>query len=122
MKASLNRRQFMQRAALAGAGLAIYGRLATAGAADSPNNRILVAVMGVNGRGMDHVKGYLANANCEIAYICDVDSRALDKGVQFVAQKQSRKPKGVKDFRAVLEDKEVDVLSIATPNQPLATG
>jgi predicted dehydrogenase len=116
MKAHLNRRQFMQRTALAGAGLAIYGRLATAGAADSPNNRILVAVMGVNGRGMDHVKGYLANANCEIAYICDVDSRALDKGLQFVAQKQARKPKGVKDFRAVLDDKEVDVLSIATPN------
>ena len=116
MKAIANRRDFLKQTAVASAGLTVLGHLPSLRAADSPNQKILVGVMGVNGRGLDHIKGYLANANCEIAYICDVDSRTLDKAVQLVATKQARKPKGVKDFRTVLDDKEVDVLSIATPN------
>src|SRR6185312_2320284 len=78
--------------------------------------KISVAVMGTNGRGMDHIQSDLAQPNVEIGYICDVDSRAVEKGIAAVVKKQEKKPKGVKDFRTVLDDKAVDVLSIATPN------
>src|SRR6185437_13463146 len=116
MNHKLNRRQFIQRTGLAGASLAALGSLGSLRAAQSPNQKILVGIMGVNSRGMSHVAGYLSQPNCEIAYICDVDSRAIDKAIAVIAKKQSRPPQGVKDFRAILDDPHVDALSIATPN------
>lgn len=112
----LNRRQFIKRTGLAGASLAAVGTLNSLRAAESPNRKILVGIMGVNARGMAHVAGYLAQPDCEIAYICDVDSQAMEKAIAVVAEKQANKPQGVRDFRQVLDDKRVDALSIATPN------
>src|SRR5581483_641574 len=111
-----NRRHFIKQTGLAGLSLAAIGKLGSSRAAESANKRIRVGIMGVNSRGMSHVAGYLAQPNCEIAYICDVDSRAIDKAVAAVAKKQAVKPKGVSDFRRILDDSEVDALSIATPN------
>jgi len=72
--------------------------------------------MGCNGRGMAHIAEHLSVPNVEIAYVCDVDSRAVEKGVAAVAKKQQRKPQGVKDLRRMLDDKSVDAISIATPD------
>ena len=72
--------------------------------------------MGLNGRGMAHIQGFLAVPNVEIAFVCDVDKRALEKAASQVAKKQGKAPKAVHDFRRILDDKEVDVLSIAAPN------
>src|SRR6266540_2731241 len=115
MNTPIQRREFLKQSALVGAGLATIGQVASLGAAGA-NKKIVVAVMGTNGRGMDHIRSYLALPDVEIGYVCDVDSRALDKGTDAVGRKQEKKPKGVKDFREVLEDKSVDVLSIAAPN------
>ena len=65
---------------------------------------------------MDHIAGYLANPNTEIAYVCDVDKRVVEKGVAAVARKQERKPQGVTDLRRMLEDPHLDAVSIATPD------
>jgi predicted dehydrogenase len=116
MNSSFNRRQFIKQTGLAGVGLAALGKLGSLRGAESPNKKIRVGIMGVNGRGMSHVASYLSLPNCEVAYICDVDSRALDKAVAAVVKKQVTKPKGVTDFRRMLEDREVDAISIATPN------
>jgi predicted dehydrogenase len=116
MKHNLNRRHFLKQTGIAGAALAIGSRFAPSRAAESPAKKIVVAVMGVNGRGMAHVAGYLAQPNCEIAYICDVDSRAMAKAIAVVAKKQARPPQGVKDFRTILDDPHLDAISIATPN------
>ena len=72
--------------------------------------------MGTNGRGLDHIAALLAQPNCEIAYVCDVDTRALAKGVAAVTAKQGKAPQGVKDFRKILDDAQVDALTIAAPN------
>jgi predicted dehydrogenase len=116
MKNSSNRRQFLQQTVAAGAGLMTLGVPFSARSAESPNKKLVIGVMGTNGRGMAHISSFLSLPNTEIAYVCDVDSRALEKGVAAVAKKQERKPQGVADFRRILDDPTVDVLSVATPN------
>jgi predicted dehydrogenase len=114
-KTSLDRRQFLKTTSL-GAGLLALSRTVPSRAAESPGKKILVGVMGANGRGMDHIAAYLSLPNVEIAYVCDVDSRAIAKGVAAVEKKQQKKPQGVADFRRILDDPAVDALSIAAPN------
>jgi predicted dehydrogenase len=69
------------------------------------------------GRGKDHLQAWSKVPNVEIAGLCDVDSRRLAEGAAAVAKTgQQSQPKCVDDFRRLLEDKEIDVLSIASPN------
>ncbi len=98
------------------AGLAALGGAGSLKGAQSPNERVRVGIIGCNARGMAHIAGYLALPNAEITYVCDVDSRAVEKGIAAVAKKQERKPKGVADLRRMLEDPELDAVSIATPD------
>ena len=72
--------------------------------------------MGTNGRGIAHVNGFASLPNTEIGYICDVDDRAVRKGIEAAKQHQDKTPKGVTDFRHILDDPNVDALTIATPN------
>jgi predicted dehydrogenase len=112
---TLTRRHFLKQASLLGAGVVSWAGLSSIRAAGA-NDKILVAVIGCNGRGLDHIAGFLSVPNVEIACICDVDSRALDKGVSAAGRKQAMRPKGVGDLRQVFEDKRVDAVSIATPD------
>lgn len=106
------RRQFIKQTAVAGAALAAAPSLHAVGA----NDKFVVAVMGTNSRGMAHVNALLALPNAEIAYICDVDDKAMAKAVKAVRAKQDKAPQGIKDFRKALDDKAVDAICIATPN------
>lgn len=115
MKHTVTRRQFLKQSATASAALAVWGGAGAHRAHAGPNDKLIVGIMGCNGRGMAHIAEFLAVPNVEIAYVCDVDRRAVEKGVTAVAQKQAGKPQGVKDFRRILEDKDVDALAIATP-------
>ena len=82
----------------------------------SPNDRLRVAVVGVHGRGMSHVNGFLGKNNCEIVTICDCDEAVIGKAMKTVGSKQKTQPKYEKDIRKVIEDKSIDIVSIATPN------
>ncbi|HVR36607.1 MAG TPA: Gfo/Idh/MocA family oxidoreductase [Methylomirabilota bacterium] len=116
MNPSLSRRRFVQQTALGATTLAALGQPGLLRAANSPNERVRIGVMGTNGRGMAHINSFLALPDTEIAFVCDVDQRAIEKAVAAVLRKQQREPKGVTDFRRILDDPEVDVLSIAAPN------
>ncbi len=104
-----NRRQFLK---LNAAGLAAMPFFQIRAA--SPNDRLRVAVMGL-GRGMDHIRAWQQVPNVEIAAVCDVDSRRLGAAAAVVG-KQGLPPQQLSDFRRALEDKSIDVLSIAAPN------
>ena len=65
---------------------------------------------------MNHSSSYLALPNVEIVYICDVDQRAMDKGLAEVAKTQQSKANGIRDLRRMLDDPGVDAVSIATPD------
>jgi predicted dehydrogenase len=69
------------------------------------------------GRGKAHISGWLAVPGVEIAYLCDVDSARAEEAARVVQRGgQERPAKFVKDFREILADAEVDILSIAAPN------
>src|SRR5437899_2945641 len=117
MRNQISRRVFLKRSSTLTAGLSICGGLSLARAATKgPNEKVLVGIIGCNGRGMDHIAGYLREPNAEIIYVCDVDSRARERGVAAVQKKQQRTPKGATDLRQMLEDKDLDAVSIATPD------
>lgn len=80
------------------------------------NERIKVGVVGVNARGLALAKNYASQSNCEVAYISDVDSRAMEKCIAAVDGIQKKKPKGASDFRKALEEKSIDAMVIATPD------
>src|ERR1035437_6791529 len=84
----ISRRDFLKRSSVVTAGLATLGSGASLRAAKSPNEKVVIAIVGCNARGMAHIAGYLPLPNAEIGYICDVDSRAVEKGIAAVARKQ----------------------------------
>jgi predicted dehydrogenase len=112
---AINRRSFLKQTTLIG-GAAATGLSSPLFGTDPGNRKLLVGIIGCNGRGMDHIGTWLTVDDAEIGYVCDVDRRALEKGVGAVAAKQQRKPKGVGDLRKILEDPAVDAVSIATPD------
>jgi predicted dehydrogenase len=119
----LSRRDFVERSLLAAsAALAAGLPGCSARAAETfdarkvgPNGKIRVAVIGVNGQGGAHVGEWLKNPDVDLVAICDVDPAAYEKVSKKITD-QSRLPKYVPDVRKLLEDKEIDAVSIATPN------
>ena len=80
------------------------------------NDRIRIAVIGVRGRGWDHVKGYQSIPGVEIAAFCDIDENVLQKRLNDAEQMGIPKPQTYTDVRKLLADKNIDAVSIATPN------
>ncbi len=104
-----NRRQFISTASAA----ALAGHLR---AESQPGQKLKVGVMGLS-RGKAHINNFAKLEGVEIAYVCDVDQDRLAAGAKYTADRQNGNlPKAVTDFRRILQDKEVDILSIAAPN------
>lgn len=80
------------------------------------NSRIRVAVIGVNGRGSSLAGTFARQKDTEIAYICDVDERAMGQCIDSVKAITGTPPKGARDFRAILDDKDLDAVVIAMPD------
>jgi predicted dehydrogenase len=113
MNTPVSRRRFLQQAVAGSVVVATTPALVRA--ADSPANRLNVAVMGL-GRGFDHVKTLLTIPGVKITHLCEVDSRRLDRAAEAIAKASGTRPKGERDVRKVLDDKSVDAIFIATPN------
>src|SRR4051812_731831 len=97
---SLTRRHFLSATAAAGAvGLSA---LTAAGAAQQPNNRVNVAVMGVRGRGRALASGFAVLDDVHIAYLCDPDDNVMGPALKAVAARQKQAPQTVRDFRRAL--------------------
>jgi predicted dehydrogenase len=114
----ISRRKFLATAsAAAGSSLLITGTRA-AGNFAGANDRVRIAVAGLNGRGGSHINGWTGQENVEIAYLVDPDQRVLDRTLKGLSKKVDGKyqTQGVSDIRRVLDDKTVDAVSIATPN------
>jgi len=117
-----SRRKFIKNVAASSAALAIGG-LATGMSAKSyrniigANERINVAMIGVNSRGKSMSGTFAGQKNASVGCICDVDERAIPKAVKAAMEvNPDFTPKTEKDCRKVLEDKTIDAIYIATPD------
>jgi predicted dehydrogenase len=112
------RRDFLKTGAAAGLGLGLAAAMPSwLRAASPPGNKVRLAVIGTNGRGLTHIEALGGIDGAEIAYVCDVEDKALAKGMkQAAATAQGSRPRAIKDFRRVLEDPSVDAITIATPD------
>ncbi|MCE9565288.1 MAG: Gfo/Idh/MocA family oxidoreductase [Planctomycetes bacterium] len=118
-----SRREFLERSAiLSAAAVALGNGKASAqakpvvAATAAQTDKLRVAVVGVRGRGMSHVGGFLGKNNCEITTVCDCDEAVIGNAMKSIEGKQGKAPNYVKDIRKVVEDKDIDIISIATPN------
>ena len=111
----MKRRHFVKTVSATGLGLAA-ARAPLLALGGSPGERVVVAVMGLNGRGTVLARVFAKTPNAEVACVCDVDAQVLAKGVTAVTQAQGKAPKGIGDFRRALDDKGVDALVIAAPD------
>ena len=115
------RRDFIKKSMLGAAGITIGGMGLSSKSYASilgANDRFRMAVCGVNGRGTAHIGGFTGQDNVEIVYLVDPDSQVLEGRVNELRTKGglSANVKGVADVRKVLEDKNIDAISVATPN------
>ncbi len=107
-----SRRDFLQDVTLA----ALAAPLATATARGAAAERLNVAVLGVNGRGMTHIAGFAGRNNCVVTTICDPDCAVVDRALKAAATAQGIVPRYEPDLRRVFDDGSIDVVTIATPN------
>ncbi|HEX4590769.1 MAG TPA: Gfo/Idh/MocA family oxidoreductase [Gemmataceae bacterium] len=107
----LSRRTFLKAA---GAGALTSLAPASVGRVLGANDRIRIAVAGLNDRGGEHVKEWLAQKGVEITYMIDPDTRVFGKRLKQIGDKAT--PQTIQDVRQALDDKNLDAISIATPN------
>lgn len=115
-----SRRDFIKKVGLGSAALTIGGTSPVFSARSysqikGANDRIRVAVAGVNSRGKAHIAAIAKCSNVSIGYICDVDSKVAEVAAKIAEDTTGVKPKINLDFRKLIEEKELDLVTIATP-------
>jgi predicted dehydrogenase len=80
------------------------------------NDRIRVAVLGVNGRGKSHIEEVMKQSGATVAALCDPDMVILRESARAFEAKYNRKVAIEQDFRRLYEDKDIDAVTLATPN------
>lgn len=114
MTQKISRRQFhvLTAATAAATALTSSQRIHAAG----PNEKLGVAVVGVNGRGMSHVGGFGANERAEIRAIVDIDEKVGEKRAEEIGEKYGKRPTVYRDLRQALDSADIDIITCATPN------
>ena len=110
MASGMNRRTFLKTTAAAGFGVWVSSR-AAAQESKSPAEKLHIAVIGVQGRGKDNLKGVLKE---NIVAICDIDEKNLEAAAKEF--KQLEEAQRYADWRKMLEQKDIDAVVVATPD------
>jgi predicted dehydrogenase len=110
---SISRRAFLKRSTLAAGAIGLAAR--SWSQVPGANDDIRVAVVGFNGRGKDHIAGWLKTKGVRLTALCDVDSKVLQAEVDHL-DKDGHQVEAYTDIRKLLDSKNVDAISIATPN------
>jgi predicted dehydrogenase len=121
----ISRRAFLQDSAALAAALAGLGLAPARSAAETAppkrrkgdaNDTLHVAVIGVNGRGREHVKGFAGQHNCVVTTVCDADAAVVGPAMSRAEKAQGKAPRFEQDLRRVMDDKSIDIIATATPN------
>jgi predicted dehydrogenase len=121
MTSTNSRRNFLKKASTGAVAYSLGGVLPAFSAKSyrniiGANEKIAVACMGVNSRGLAVGTNFASQKNCEVLHVCDVDTRAADICINAVEKIQQKKPIATPDFRKALEDKNVDLLIVTAPD------
>jgi predicted dehydrogenase len=113
----VTRREFLDTLAVGAAGLAITSTAKSYGQIIGANERLNFAVIGLNGRASAHLSSLKANKDAaHISHVCDVESNILARYAADVEKEMGYAAATEKDFRKILELKDVDAITIATPD------
>jgi predicted dehydrogenase len=113
----VTRREFLDTLAVGAAGVAIGNTAKSYGQIMGANERLNFAVIGLNSRAYAHLSSLHANQDhARIAYVCDVETNIMAKFATATEKQMGAAPKTQQDFRKVLELKEIDAITIATPD------
>jgi predicted dehydrogenase len=124
---SIARREFVKKSASVAGGVVVAPAYIRNMITDSPNDRVNIALVGIsgerklergmiNGRGRIHIQKYAEIPNVMIKTICDVDERLFPGVADTVEEKFGSRPGTEVDFRKILDDKDIDAVSLATPD------
>jgi len=114
---SFNRRQFV-KGSIGAVAVTALSHKKIIGA----NDKIILGVMGVGGRGVSLIRHLVKRSDIKIKYICDANTRQYDRPAEIVTEDHGYKPKFVQDFRKMLADTEVDAVINATSDRWHALG
>jgi len=121
MTSTNSRRNFLKKASTGAVAYSLGGVLPAFSSKSyrniiGANEKIAVACMGVNSRGLAVGTNFASQKNCEVLHVSDVDTRAADICINAIEKIQQKKPIATPDFRKALEDKNVDVLIVTAPD------
>lgn len=111
----MTRRTFIGTGSAALAAAASFKTMAAARAAGS-NEKINIALIGCGGMGRYKLGNFCDSKQCNVVAVCDVDDNCMDQAVALVKDKLNTTPAKIKDYRKVLERKDVDAVIIGTPD------
>ena len=113
----VTRRQFLDTLAVGAAGMAISSTAKSYSQILGSNDRLNFAVIGLHSRAYAHLSALKANKDAaRIAYVCDVDSNTMKKFADDTQRELGDAPAVDQDFRHILQKREVDAITIATPD------
>jgi predicted dehydrogenase len=113
----ITRREFLDTLAVGAAGLAVGSTAKSYAQILGSNDRLNFAVIGVRSRAYAHLSALKANKkDARIAYVCDVDSNTLKKFADDTQKEMGEAPAAERDFRHILQQKDVDAITIAAPD------
>ena len=111
------RRVFLKNTAITTVGLSLVPSLAGALTGCAPSDRINVGLIGCNGMGFSDLSAFLEHPQVECAALCDIDESVLNRRAADVEKMRGKKPaKLYKDWRKLIENKEIDVVIVGTPD------
>src|ERR1035437_4386780 len=113
----VTRREFLDTLAVGAAGMAISSTAKSYSQILGSNDRLNFAVIGLHSRAYAHLSALKANKDAaRIAYLCDVDSNTMKKFADDTQRELGDAPTVDQDFRRILQKREVDAITIATPD------
>ena len=116
------RRQFIVRTgAAAAAGAVAPFALASApgslkGISRSANEKLVIGLVGCGGMGAANMRNLMNFPDVEIAAVCDVDENRMPGDISTVEKKYGRRPDVYKDYRKILDRKDIDAVIVGTPD------
>jgi predicted dehydrogenase len=109
----ISRRAFLGTAAV---GLGVTALSRQTFARQAPSDQIVMGIIGVGGQGTSRLRQFLEHPDVRIAAICDVDKTHLSRAIGIVQEARGYSPRGVGDFRRILDDREIQAVAIMTPD------